>query len=126
MLFCLGWAQAPETETCLLHQAISNREAIVYRRVIRFDSQNHVFHVQDYYEDGQVEMEAFYTAFDKRVKEDYQCNYRSNTKEGPYTEWHRNGRKRFEGRFSRGTLNGLSTAWYESGQKESEENRLDS
>ena len=69
-------------------------------------------------------MDAFYSSFDKRVKEDYQCNYRSNTKEGPYTEWYRNGRIRFTGHFSRGLLNGASTAWYESGQKEAEENRL--
>jgi hypothetical protein len=69
-------------------------------------------------------MDAFYTSFDKRVKEEYQCNYRSNTKEGPYTEWHRNGRMRFEGHFTRGRLDGASTAWYESGQKEGEENRL--
>ncbi|MCK7491056.1 MAG: hypothetical protein MZW92_04255 [Comamonadaceae bacterium] len=70
-------------------------------------------------------MDAFYASFDKRVKEDYQCNYRSNTKEGPYTEWHRNGRMRFEGRFTRGRLNGASTDWYESGQKEAEQNWLD-
>ena len=69
-------------------------------------------------------MDAFYTSFDKRVKEKYQCNYRSNTKEGPYTEWHRNGRMRFEGHFTRGRLNGASTAWYESGQREAEENTL--
>lgn len=48
-------------------------------------------------------MDAFYSSFDKRMKEGYQCNYRSNTKEGPYTEWHRNGRLKFKGRFARGT-----------------------
>jgi pimeloyl-ACP methyl ester carboxylesterase len=124
MLFSLGWSQAQETETYVLSQAVSNRETIVYKRVIHFDSQTRLFHVRDYYEDGQVQMDAFYTSFDKRVKEEYQCNYRSNTKEGPYKEWHRNGRTRFEGHFTRGVLNGASTAWYESGQKEAEENRL--
>jgi len=124
VLFCLGLSQAQDTETYVLHQAVSNRETIVYRRVIRFDSQTRLFHVQDYYEDGQVQMDAFYTSFDKRVKEEYQCNYRSNTKDGPYREWHRNGRMRFEGHFTRGVSNGVSTAWYENGQKESEENRL--
>ena len=68
--------------------------------------------------------DAFYSSFDKRVKEDVQCNYRTNTKEGPYTEWYRNGRMRYQGHFSRGSFNGASTAWYESGQKESEENWL--
>ena len=86
MLFCLGRVQAQEPETYVLHQAVSNRETIVYTRVIRFDDQKHLFHVQDYSENGRIQMDAFYTSFDKRVKEGYQCNYRSNTKEGPYTE----------------------------------------
>ena len=125
VLFCLGRAQAQETETYVLRQTVSNRETIVYRRVIQFDGQKRLFHVRDYYENGRLQMDAFYASFDKRVKEDYQCNYRSNTKEGPYTEWHRNGRIRFKGRFTRGLLNGAGTAFYESGQKEAEENRVD-
>jgi hypothetical protein len=124
MLFCLARAQAQETETYVLHQAVSNRETIVYRRVIHFDVRKRLYHVQDYHEDGPIQMDAFYASFDKQVKEEYSCNYRSNTKEGPYTEWYRNGRMRFEGRFRRGTLDGASTAWYESGRKEAEENRL--
>ena len=102
MLCCLGWSHAQDTDTYVLHKAVSNRETIVYRRVIRFDDQTHLFHVQDYYEDGHIQMDAFYSSFDKRVKEEYQCNYRSNTKEGPYKEWHRNGRRRFDGHFTRG------------------------
>src|SRR5512136_2901196 len=76
ILFCLARGQAQETETYVLHQAVSNRVTIVYKRVIRFDNQKHLFHVQDYYEDGQVQMDAFYSSFDKKVKENYQCNYR--------------------------------------------------
>jgi pimeloyl-ACP methyl ester carboxylesterase len=124
LLCCLGWTQTQDTDTYLLRKAVSNRESIVYKRVIRVDNQTHLVHVQDYFEDGQIQMDAFYSAFDKRVKEDYQCNYRSNTKEGPYREWHRNKRLRFEGQFTRGLLNGASTAWYESGQMESEEHWL--
>ncbi len=124
MLFCLGRVQAQEPETYVLHQSVSNRETIVYTRVIRFDDQKHLFHVQDYSESGQIQMDAFYTSFDKRVKEAPQCNYRSNIKDGPYREWHRNGCMRFEGRFTRGRLNGESTSWYESGQKEAEEHWL--
>lgn len=125
MLFCLGRVRAQEPETYVSHQAVSNRETIVFTRVIRRDEQKHLFHVQDYSEKGRIQMDAFYSSFDKRVKEGYQCNYRSNTKEGPYTDWHRNGRMRFEGRFTRGRLNGASTALYQSGQKEAEENWLD-
>ncbi len=124
-LFCLGRAEAQEPETYVLRQAVSNRETIVYTRVIRFDAEKNLHHVQDYFEDGRIQMDAFYTSFDRRVKEGSHCNYRSNTKEGPYTEWHRNGRKEFEGCFSRGRLNGASSSWYESGQKEAEESWLD-
>ena len=95
-------------------------------RVIEFDRQTRLFHVRDYYENGQLQMDAFYASFDKTVKEEYQCNYRSNTKEGPYTEWYRNGRPRFTGHFTHGVSSGTGTAFYESGQKEAEENRLNS
>jgi pimeloyl-ACP methyl ester carboxylesterase len=123
-LLFVGWAQAQVLETYRLRQALSNRQSIVYTRVIRYDGQKRLFHVRDYFRNGRIQMDAFYTAFDKRVKEGYQCNYRSNTKEGPYMEWHPNGRKRFEGRFTRGRLNGASTAWHENGRKEAQENWL--
>ncbi len=116
--------EAHDAETYLLHQAVSNRETIVYRRVIRFDDEKHLFHVQDYFENGRLQMDAYYTSFDKRVKEELQCNYRSNTKEGAYREWYQNGKIRFQGRFRRGRQDGESTGWYESGQKEAEEHWL--
>jgi pimeloyl-ACP methyl ester carboxylesterase len=121
MLVCVGQAQAQDVETYVLRQAVSNRETIVYTRTIRVDEHRHRFHVQDRYDDGRLQMDAVYTAFDKQVKEGYQCNYRSNTKDGPYREWYRNGQLRYEGHFSQGRLDGVSTAWYESGQKEAEE-----
>ena len=121
MLCCLGQANAQEPETYVLRQAVSNRETVVYTRAIRFDERTRRFHVQDSYEDGRLQMDAFYTAFDRRVKEDVQCNYRSNTKEGPYREWYRNGRLKYDGHFRRGRLEGPCTAWYESGQQEAEE-----
>jgi pimeloyl-ACP methyl ester carboxylesterase len=125
VLFCLGQAHAQEPETYELNHAVSNRETIVYRRLIRFDGHKHLFHVQDYFDDGRMQMDARYSSFDKRVKEDLQCNYRSNTKEGPYAQWYRNGRIKFKGHFTRGRMSGASTAWYASGQKEAEENWLD-
>jgi pimeloyl-ACP methyl ester carboxylesterase len=121
MLFCVGRVQAQVPDTFVLRQAVSNRDTIVYTRVIRVDGRTHLFHVRDYFASGQIQMDAFYSAFDRRVKEQYQCDYRSNTKEGPYTEWHRNGRLGFVGHFTRGRLNGAATAWYESGRKEAEE-----
>jgi pimeloyl-ACP methyl ester carboxylesterase len=123
-LVCLVGLQAQSRETYVLRRAVSNRDTIVYTRVIERDARTHLFHVRDYYEDGQIQMDTYYASFDRQVKEEYQCNYRSNTKEGPYIEWYRNGRRRFEGRFSRGLLNGPSTAWYQTGQKEAEQNWL--
>lgn len=125
MLSCIGRVQAQDPETYVLRQAVSNRDTIVYTRVIRFEDQKHLFHVQDYFDNGQIQMDAFYTSFDKRVKEEYQCNYRSNTKEGLYAEWFRSGRVKFEGHFTRGRLNGACTDWYESGRKEAEQHWLD-
>lgn len=125
MLLSVGRAQAREPETYLLHQAVSSRETVVYRRVIRFDDRTKLFHVRDYFENGRIQMDAFYSSFDRKVKEELQCNYRSNTKEGPYTEWHRNGRASFQGRFQGGRLNGASTSWYPNGQKEAEQGWLD-
>jgi pimeloyl-ACP methyl ester carboxylesterase len=123
-LVCVVGLQAQSSETYVLRRAVSNRQTIAYTRVIELDATTHLVHVRDYYEGGQIQMDAWYSAFDKRVKEEYQCNYRSNTKEGPYTEWHPNGRKKFEGRFSRGLPNGPSTDWYQNGQKEAEQNWL--
>jgi len=125
MVLCLGGPSAQEGETYVLKQVVSNRLTVVYSRIIVFDDRTHLFHVQDYDEGGHLQMDAFYSSFDKRVKEDVQCNYRSNTKEGPYTEWFASGRPRYQGHFSRGRFDGVSTAWYENGQKESEEHWRD-
>jgi pimeloyl-ACP methyl ester carboxylesterase len=124
-LFCLGCTQGQTVETYVLRQAVSNRQTTVYTREIRFDDRKRLFHVRDFFDNGQLQMDAYYSSFDKRIKEGYQCNYRSNTKEGPYTSWHRNGRVEFTGRFSRGRANGASAASYENGQRESEEHWLD-
>jgi pimeloyl-ACP methyl ester carboxylesterase len=125
MLLGLAQARAQETGTYILRQAVSSRETVAYKRVIRFDDTTRLFHVRDFTENGQVQMDAFYSSFDKRVKEDFQCNFRSNTKEGLYQEWYRNGRLRYQGHFLRGRFSGVSRAWYESGRKEAEEVWLD-
>ncbi len=70
ILCCLGRAQAQDTETYVLRHTVSNRETIVYTRVIEFDRQKGLFHVRDYFENGRLQMDAFYTSFDKQVKED--------------------------------------------------------
>jgi len=124
MIFFLGQLKAQEIDTFILHYPVSNRDTIVYKRVIQFDKKKNLYHVKDYFENGQVQMEASYSSFDKRIKEEYQCNYRSNTKEGAYKEWYQNGQIEFAGHFKKGLLNGLSTSWYKNGQKEAEQNWL--
>jgi pimeloyl-ACP methyl ester carboxylesterase len=109
----------------VLRQQVSNQKTVVFTRTITIDPRTHLIHVRDSYDDGQPEMDAYYSSFDKTVKEDLQCNYRSNTKEGPYRRWYQNGHLRFEGRFSRGRQDGLNTSWYENGQLESEEHWRD-
>jgi|WetSurMetagenome_2_1015567.scaffolds.fasta_scaffold49644_3 hypothetical protein len=47
MLCCVGWSHAQDPEPFVLRVAVSNRESVVYRRVIRFDDRMRLFHVQD-------------------------------------------------------------------------------
>jgi fermentation-respiration switch protein FrsA (DUF1100 family) len=124
MVVCPALAGAQAAEAYVLEKAVSNRETIVYERVVRFDERTRLFHVRDFV-GGRIQMDAFYSSFDERVKEDRQCNHRSNTKEGRYVEWHRNGRKAFEGHFVRGRANGPGRAWDANGRKESDETWLD-
>jgi predicted esterase len=119
-----GRLPAQDDEVFILPLAVSKDKTIVYKRVIRFVKDRNWWHVRDYFENGQMQMEAFYSSFDRNVKEEYQCNYRSNTKEGEYRQWYANGRLEFSGNYEEGLRNGSSTSWYESGMKEAEENWL--
>jgi hypothetical protein len=84
LIFSLGIVKAQDIGTFILHYAVSKNDTIVYKRVIQFDKKKNLYHVKDYFENGQIQMEASYSSFDKHIKEEYQCNYRSNTKEGLY------------------------------------------
>jgi pimeloyl-ACP methyl ester carboxylesterase len=129
MLFLLIWLPlhgagltAQESETFILRHALSKKETVVYKRVIRFIKRRNLYQVKDYFESGQIQMAAFYSSFDKNIKEGIQCNYRSNTKEGRYAEWYRDGRIAFRANFENGLMNGPCTSWYENGKKEAAEN----
>jgi len=82
LIFTLGLLKAQEIDTLILHYAVSKGDTIAYKRLFQFEQSNNIFHVRDYFENGQIQMDAFYSAFDKHIKEESQCNYRSNTKEG--------------------------------------------
>lgn len=122
LIIIFGPIKAQEIDTFLLNYAVSKGDTIIYKRIIQFDKSNSLFHVKDYFENGQIQMDAYYTSFDKNIKEEYQCNYHSNTKTGPYIEWHKNGRIEYSGNYKNGLRSGLCTSWYDNGQKEAEEN----
>jgi len=77
--------------------------------------------VSDFYESGQIQMKASYISLDKSIKEDYQCNYRSNIKEGQYQEWYSNGQLKYNAYFKKGKRNGISSEYYLNGQIQAEE-----
>ncbi|MBI5477070.1 MAG: prolyl oligopeptidase family serine peptidase [Ignavibacteriales bacterium] len=124
IISCLGFVKAQDTDTLILKYAASKQDTIIYKRVIEFDKNSKMYHVRDYFENGQIQMDAVYSSFDKNVKEESQCNYHSNTKEGKYTEWYESGLIEFTGNYKNGLHNGLTTSWYKNGQKEAEENWL--
>jgi predicted esterase len=124
LIISFGLLKAQEIDTFLLHYVKSKGDTIIYRRIIQSDKNNKLLHVKDYFENGQIQMDAFYSAFDKHIKEESQCNYHSNTKEGLYKEWFENGQIAYEGNYINGLRNGKSTSWYKNGYKEAEENWL--
>ncbi len=125
LIFSFGLLKAQEIDTFFLHYAVSKGDTIIYQRIIQFDKSNNLFHVKDYFENGQIQMDAYYSSFDKHIKEEYQCNYHSNTKTGQYMEWHKNGQVEYSGNYKNGLRSGLCTSWYDNGQKEAEGNWVD-
>lgn len=124
LILNLGFLMAQERETFTLKVEVSKNKIIIYKRVIDYNRTTRLYHVMDYFENGQIQMDAFYSAFDKRIKEENQCNYRSNTKEGLYKEWFGNGQIAYKGNYKNGLRNGIFTSWYKNGQKEAKENWL--
>jgi len=124
LLVSLAASKAQQVDTFMLHDVVSKFVTNGYKRVIRFDKHDRLYHVIDYFENGHIQMEATYRKFDKHIKEEYQCNYRSNMKEGPYKQWYPNGQPEFVGFYKNGLRNGLGRSWYSSGQKEADENWL--
>ncbi len=124
LLLIAGWLPAAGDEAFMLSLAVSKDKTVVYKRLIGRVKSKNLWHVRDYFANGQMQMEAFYSSFDRTIKEDYQCNYRGNTKEGEYRQWYENGQLEFSAHYEGGLRNGPSTSWYENGRKEAEENWL--
>lgn len=124
MIFSLSLLQAQDIDTFFLKYGVSKNDTIIYKRIIEFDKNSNIYHVKDYFENGQIQMDAFYSSFDKNIKEGSQCNYRSNTKVGAYKNWYENGQLEYSATYKNGLIDGLSSSWYKNGIKESEENWL--
>ena len=124
LFVCLGAIKAQGVDTFYLKYGVSKYDTIIYKRIIEFDNGSKIYHVRDYFENGQIQMDAFYSAFNKNIKEGSQCNYWSNVKEGLYKKWFDNGQLEYSATYKNGLINGLSTFWYKNGIKESEENWL--
>lgn len=124
LIILSGFLKAQEIDTFYLHKALSKNDTVIYKRIIQFNEKSSLYHVKDYLENGQIEMDAYFSSFDRNVKAGYQCNYRTNTKENEYKEWHSNGQIGFHGNFKHGLMNGLCTSWYKNGQIASEVNWL--
>ena len=120
-----GFLKAQEIETYFLHYAISKYDTIIYKRIIEFNKNANLYNVQDYFENGQIQMQGTYSKFDKNIKESFWCDYRTNKKQGRYQEWFENGKIKFIGNYKNGLRTGLSHRWAENGQMIEEDNWVD-
>lgn len=122
LILISGSIRSQDIDTFFLKYAVSKYDTIIYKRIIQFDEISRLYNVRDYYENGQIQMQASYSAFDRNMKENSWCNYRTNTKEGLYKKWFRNGQLEFTGSFKNGLQDGLCTSWYKNGRKECDKN----
>lgn len=114
--------KAQTIDTFLLRYPVSKNDTIVYKRIIEKSDKDDLIHVRDFYSNGQIQLDARYSKFDKTIKEEHQCNYRTNTKEGKFKEWSESGQLIYDANYQNGLRDGLCIAWYDSGIKESEKN----
>jgi len=123
LFICLGAIKAQEVDTFYLHIPISKNDTIIYKRIIQFDNNDSLYHVRDYYPNGQIQMEGTYSSFDKSIKEEsLWCNYKTNTKEGEFKVWYKNGQIESKTNYLNGLRHGLHEYWYSNGQRESIQN----
>lgn len=115
ILICFG-LHGQEIDTFIIHHPVSKYDTVIYTRVIQFNHNDSLYHVMDYFENGQVQMEGTYSSFNKHVKENYWCNYRENTKQGLYKTWHENGNPQCIYNYLDGKKNGLCVEFYSNGQ----------
>ncbi len=116
LLLFSGFLKSQTIDTLILHQPISKYDTLIYKRIIEFDDSTRLYHVKDYYDNGQIKMEGTYSSFDKNVKENYWCNYITNTKQGVYKTWYKNGFPESRCIFIDGKNHGIREEYYSNGQ----------
>ena len=119
LLLLLAGSQAQDTEVYFLTLPVSKNKSITYKREIRYDDCKKLYKVQDYLENGQIQMAGGYSKFDRGIKEGLWCHYRSNVKEGEFKVWYGNGQLKSRTNFRKGLRHGLHEYWYQNGRKES-------
>lgn len=125
LFICFCAIKAQEVDTCYLHYPISKNDTIIYKRIIQFDKNDSLYHVRDYYPNGQIQMEGTYSSFDKNIKEEsLWCNFITNTKEGEFKVWFKNGQIESKTNYFKGLRDGLHEYWYSNGQRESIQNYI--
>lgn len=123
LFVCHGAIKAQDT--LFLHVPVSLNDTIIYKRIIQFDKNDSLYHVRDYYPNGQIQMEGTYSSIDKRIKEEsLWCNYKTNTKEGEFKGWYKNGQIERKANYLNGLRHGLHEYWYSNGQRESIQNYI--
>ena len=68
MFICLGAIKAQVVDTFYLRIPISKNDTIIYKRIIQFDNNDSLYHIRDYFPNGQIQMEGTYSSFDKSIK----------------------------------------------------------
>lgn len=120
-----GAIKAQVADTFYLPVPISKNDTLVYKRIIQFDKTNSLYHVRDYFPNGQIQMEGTYSSFDRGIKEEsLWCNYRTNTKEGEFKVWYQDGQIESKTNYLNGLRHGLLEYWYSNGQRESVQHYL--
>ncbi len=125
LFICLAAIKAQVVDTFYLHIPTFKNDTIIYKRIIQIDINDNLYHVRDYYPNGQIQMEGTYSSFDKTIKEEsLWCNYKTNTKEGEFKVWYKSGQIESKTNFLNGLRHGLLESWYSNGQRESIENYI--
>ena len=72
LLVVHGRPAAQPTEIFRVQRSLSKSQTVFFVRSVRFDEKDQLYHVRDFFENGQIQMDATYSSLNKQIKEDYQ------------------------------------------------------